>query len=170
MTKLLELIFNKIRNTEVVINKGPTDKVAEGEVREFILEDEELKKLYWFVAQAERNLERAMLKIRQRALDCAERNEDFEKSAVFTEIARELIQLGSICYSLQALFWNSFAYEFPELAGKRFEIREGWQVISNRKQEAPLSAITIGIPQELLEKIMTGNIDPQTPGKKETVH
>lgn len=171
MTKFIKMVLEMIDRTDVVSNKGPDEKIHEGEVEEFILEDEELRKLYGIVSQAQKKLQRAISEFRRIALECLDRKGDFKNDPVVAESVQEIHRTFAIFGTLHTLFWNSLKHENPKTLFKTCGIRENWQIVSSAKNQETdhgSGAFSIGIQRELVEKLMAKYGFPSI--KKNTVH
>ena len=171
MTKFVRMIIEKIERTDVVTNKGPSEIMRPGETPEFILEDEELRKLYIILMQASRNLERAVIDARRLILDCEEKGQDPRKDTVVAKAEQKAVKLAPIYTTIRNLFWNSFAHEYPLYEDKACGIREGWQVVSCPKDNVAhdLGSMILGISKDFAEKFFREN-PGLIGGKKTTLH
>ncbi|OGF74335.1 hypothetical protein A2Y47_00675 [Candidatus Giovannonibacteria bacterium RIFCSPLOWO2_12_43_8] len=158
MTKYLKMLLEKIERTDVVSNKGPEDKIKEGEVPEFVLEDDEFRKIYAVLTQSGRNIQKAVSDAGSVLLDCIKRGANPDNDKIVAETKEELYGLASIHTSLRSYFWDSLKYEFPQLLGKTCGIRENWQIVSkgeNQQHNRGSASVIIEIPKDLVESLMS---------------
>ncbi|OGF66493.1 hypothetical protein A3I27_00675 [Candidatus Giovannonibacteria bacterium RIFCSPLOWO2_02_FULL_43_11b] len=151
------MILEKIVRTDVVSNNGPDEKIRPGEVPEFILEDDELKKIYSVLMQSTKNFKKAISDASGVLLNCLERGANPDNDKIVAETEKEIYKLATIHASLHAYFWDSLKYEHPQLLGNGCGIRENWQIVSNVEDKGKKSgrgSLLIGIPKDLAEKLM----------------
>lgn len=172
MTKYMRMLLEKIERTDVISNIGPDEKIREREVKEFVLEDDELRKIYAVLIQSGRNIQKAASEAGSVLLDCIERGANPDDDKIVAEMKKELYGLASIHTSLRSYFWDSLKYEYPELLGKACGIRENWQVVSNvenNNKKSGFASFIIEIPKDLAENLRSDFPDLFS-AKKPTFH
>lgn len=172
MTKYMQMLLDKINRLDVVNDKGPDDKIREGEVAEFVLEDEELKKIYTVLTQSTKTFKKALSDACAVLLDCVERGANADNDRLVAETEKEVNKLAMAHTSLHSYFWDSLKYEHPILQGKACGIRENWRVVSNvedKNKKSGRGSLLIEIPKELVEKLIS-ELSDLSSAKKPTFH
>ncbi|OGF77107.1 hypothetical protein A3G54_03180 [Candidatus Giovannonibacteria bacterium RIFCSPLOWO2_12_FULL_44_15] len=158
MTKYMRMLLEKIERTDVISNRGPDEKIREGEVPEFVLEDDELRKIYAVLTQSTKNFKKELSKASYILLDCLERGANPDNYKIVAETEKAIYKLAATHASLHTYFWDSLKYEHPQLLGKGCGIRENWQIVSNvadKGKKRGRGSLFVEIPEDLAEKLMS---------------
>jgi|SRR3989344_4950656 len=153
---------------EFIHPKGPTNKLQPGEEVKFIIEDEEIKHLYYIRGEFAKRLGDAAKKVSDIYRECRRLNQPWKDNEIFTETQNELFQLAALCDALNTLFWDSISFDHPEITFESFAIRENWQVVLTPAPSNPMGMRVSDFSEvlkELLEIYQSGKTV-----KKPTTH